>query len=180
MANLINLKHNAIKIFLIGRGKMNRHIVFVSAIALLGLSGCASIVDGSHQVLSVITPNVQKASCTMTNNKGTFYVTTPGTVTVHRSYDPLHVDCTKTGYEDALITVKSSTKGMAFGNILAGGIIGAAVDMGTGAAYDYPQKIVVPMRLAGTPAPAPVASVMPPRAQPTKKMSKVDPPTKGK
>ena len=159
---------------------MNRHIVFVSAIALLGLSGCASIVDGSHQVLSVITPNVQKASCTMTNNKGTFYVTTPGTVTVHRSYDPLHVDCTKTGYEDALITVKSSTKGMAFGNILAGGIIGAGVDMATGAAYDYPQQIVVPMRLAGTPAPAPVASVKPLLAQPNKKISKVDPQPKGK
>ena len=159
---------------------MNRHIVIVSAIALLGLSGCASIVDGSHQVLSVVTPNVEKANCTMTNNKGTFYVTTPGTVTVHRSYDPLHVDCTRAGYEDGLVVVKSSTKGMAFGNILAGGIIGAAVDMGTGAAYDYPQKIVVPMRLAGTPAPAPVASVKPPLAQPTAKISKADPHPKGK
>jgi len=159
---------------------MNRHVVFVSAIALLGLSGCASIVDGSHQVLSVVTPDVEQAKCTLTNNKGTFYVTTPGTVTVHRSYDPMHVDCTKAGYEDALITVKSSTKGMAFGNIIAGGIIGAGVDMATGAAYDYPQKIVVPMRLAGTPAPVPVASAKPPLAQPAKQVSKVDPQPKGK
>jgi len=32
---------------------------------------------------------------------------------------------------------------MAFGNILAGGIIGAAVDVGTGSAYDYPPSIEV-------------------------------------
>ncbi len=32
---------------------------------------------------------------------------------------------------------------MAFGNILFGGIIGGAVDAGSGAAYDYPANIVV-------------------------------------
>jgi hypothetical protein len=33
--------------------------------------------------------------------------------------------------------------GLAFGNILFGGLIGAAVDVGTGAAYDYPSPIIV-------------------------------------
>ena len=32
---------------------------------------------------------------------------------------------------------------MAFGNILFGGVIGAGVDIATGAAYDYPELIVV-------------------------------------
>lgn len=44
--------------------------------------------------------------------------------------------------------VKSKTKGRAFGNVLAGGIIGVGVDMGDGAAYDYPTEIVVPMKRA--------------------------------
>jgi len=34
---------------------------------------------------------------------------------------------------------------MAFGNIIAGGIIGAGIDMSTGAAYDYPSLITVEM-----------------------------------
>lgn len=148
---------------------MKRFAVHLTAIGVLGLSGCASIVDGSHQVVSVITPDVKGAKCTMINNKGTFYVSdTPGTVTVHRSYDPLHVDCTKDGYQDGILVVESKTKGMAFGNIIAGGVIGAGVDMATGSAYDYPQQIVVPMKLASAPATAPAASVQPPLKQPTK------------
>ncbi len=51
--------------------------------------------------------------------------------------------------------VKSSTKGMAWGNILAGGIIGGAIDAGTGAAYDYPSLINVSMGVKTTIEPTP-------------------------
>jgi hypothetical protein len=116
-------------------------------IGSLTLSACASIVDGSSQSLSVKTlsdiGDVAGAQCTLKNNKGEWYVTTPGTVTVHRSYDDLNVGCSKQGYVMNVNSVASSTKGMAFGNILFGGLIGAGVDMSTGAAYDYPNPIVV-------------------------------------
>lgn len=118
-------------------------------LALIALTSCASIVDGSNQSLSVETIShgreVAGANCTLKNDKGTWFVSTPGTVTVHRSYDDLNVKCTDAGYEPALITSASSTKGMAFGNILFGGLIGAGIDMSTGAAYDYPSLITVPM-----------------------------------
>ncbi|MEJ2347313.1 MAG: hypothetical protein P8090_18335 [Gammaproteobacteria bacterium] len=64
---------------------------------------------------------------------------------VHRSYGDLSVNCKKDGEEPGLTTVKSSTKGMAFGNILFGGVVGAGVDVATGAAYDYPSLITVQM-----------------------------------
>lgn len=118
-------------------------------VALVGLSGCASIVDGSTQSLSVKTvaggADITGAQCALTNNKGTWYVTTPGTVAVHRSYDPLNVKRDRDGYASNTVSSDSSTKGIAFGNILLGGIIGAGVDMSTGAAYDYPNPIVVPL-----------------------------------
>jgi hypothetical protein len=121
----------------------------LAAIALIALSGCASIVNGQTQVLSVKTlvqgGEVPKADCTLLNNKGTWYVTTPGTVSVHRSFQDLHVTCKGDGMDPGTMTVKSSTKAMAFGNILFGGIIGVGVDTGTGAAYDYPQLISVEM-----------------------------------
>lgn len=61
----------------------------------------------------------------------------PSSVVVNRSYSDSNVVCKK-GDKSGSSIMKSSTKGMAFGNILAGGIIGAGVDMHIGAAYDYP------------------------------------------
>jgi hypothetical protein len=123
-----------------------------AVLGLLALTGCASIIDGSTQVVSVETRRgtevVSGANCQLTNNKGTWFVTTPGTVAMHRSYDDLNIKCGKAGSEPGITTVKSSTKGMAFGNVLFGlfgGPIGAAVDTGTGAAYDYPSLITVMM-----------------------------------
>lgn len=137
--------------------------------SLIILTGCASIVDGSNQPLSIITPGCKGASCEASNDKGRWFVQeTPGSITVHRSYNDLIVKCTK----DQLVnvaTVPSKTKGMAFGNILFGGIIGAGVDASTGAAYDYPTEINVPLQCGtadavaapGTAAGAPIAPALP-------------------
>ena len=125
-------------------------------IPLSALSACASIVDGSSQSLSVKTmsgpSDVAGAQCSLTNDKGVWYVTSPGSVTVHRSYDPLNVKCEAPGYVSNAGSASSATKGIAFGNILFGGLIGAAVDVGTGAAYDYPSPIVVNLQPVKTTA----------------------------
>jgi uncharacterized protein YceK len=118
---------------------------FTFVVALLMLSGCASIVSGTNQSLLISTPGCPGASCDLSNDKGNWSVPqTPGSVVVHRAYGDLSITCRK-GDETASTSVKSSTKGMAFGNILAGGGIGAGVDIATGAAYDYPQSISIPM-----------------------------------
>ena len=91
--------------------------------------------------------DVSGAQCKLRNDKGTWFVTTPGSVAVHRSYQDMVVECTKTGLPTGWASVKSSTKGMAFGNILLGGVIGAA--------YDYPQVIVVDMGATRTITSAP-------------------------
>lgn len=115
-------------------------------VAALAVSGCASIVTGSDQSMSVQTAPVSGAECKLTNDKGSWFVpSTPGSVTVHRAYGPLTVECKKDGYA-GLMKADSATKGMMAGNILFGGPIGAAVDAGTGAGYDYPAVITVPMK----------------------------------
>lgn len=112
----------------------------------LHMGGCASIVTGQDQLVSVTTPNCPGSACTLKNEEGTYYVhQTPGNVSVDREYGDLIVTCTKLGNAPFSMNVSSSTKGMAFGNILLGGGIGAIVDAGTGAAYDYPDEIVVPI-----------------------------------
>ena len=113
-------------------------------LALLPLAACASIVDGTTQTVSVRTLETDKAKCQLSNDKGTWYVAeTPGSTGVHRAYGDMTVVCDKDGFRKGTTIVKSSTKGMAFGNVIFGGGIGAGVDMANGAAYDYPTDIVV-------------------------------------
>jgi hypothetical protein len=141
---------------------MSLKTLLLLAASLLA-TGCASIVSGTNQPVSVETRGnggalVAGANCKLSNNKGTWFVTTPGTTTVNRSYEALNVRCEKDGSEPGLAVINSSTKGMAFGNILFGGPIGAGVDMASGAAYDYPNLITVMMgsnTTVGTPAPEP-------------------------
>lgn len=141
------------------------------AFASSALTGCASIVNGSNQVVSVEAIHkglqVTGATCQLVNPKGTFYVTTPGTVTVQRAYDDMNIKCEKDGMQPGMVAAKSSTKGMAFGNILFGGVIGAAVDAGSGAAYDYPTLIRVVMGESTTMAPAPAGAIQTTNGGPT-------------
>lgn len=116
--------------------------IIAAAIGAASLTGCASIVNGTSQVVSVETMHasgkIEGANCKLENDKGVYYVTTPGTVTVHRAYGDMSVKCEKAGVPAGLATIKSSTKGMVAGNIIFGGFIGAGVDAASGAAYDYP------------------------------------------
>lgn len=117
--------------------------------ALLALSGCASITGGQEQSLSVETRNAQAtvsgALCELSNDKGKWFTSSPGSVVVRRSHEALAVICKKDGIEPGQVSVESTTKASMAGNILFGGLIGAAVDHGTGAAYQYPPLIQVLM-----------------------------------
>ena len=121
-------------------------ILFIFAI----LSGCASITESKNQSMSVSTGEVTGAMCTLSNSKGSYFVTSPGTVMVRNACDQLAISCTKEGYVPAnpnAGTVQDKAKSMAWGNIIFGGIIGIAVDRSTGAGCQYPQQnIFYPMK----------------------------------
>lgn len=145
----------------------------IALLLLLANVGCASIVNGTNQTLSVETKSrgerVVGAVCKLANNKGTWFVTTPGSVSVHRSYDAMHISCEADGYQPADYTSESSTQAMAFGNIIFGGIIGAGIDVASGAAYDYPDSISFEMmrtQVASAPSAVPVAVADAPKSKP--------------
>jgi len=114
-------------------------------------TGCASVVSGQQQTVTVSTDPIKDASCTLENNKGSWEIpSTPGRVSVRRSMDDLYVECKKKGFPKAHKTISSSTKALAFGNALLGPggvLIGGAIDTSTGAAFDYPQEIKVPIKV---------------------------------
>jgi hypothetical protein len=124
----------------------------VAAVAIF-VSGCASIVEGTTQSISVTTTPVGGANCVLTSSEGTYYVTTPGNVTVHKTKNDLAVVCKHDGYVDAKTAVPSHFNGATVGNVIAGGVIGIGIDAATGANYNYPESVDVPMVAVAMPAP---------------------------
>ena len=132
----------------------------VAAAGLSALSGCASIVSGKMQPVSVETRlkgrMVSGATCELLNDKGKWYVNTPGSMMIQKSYQDLSIRCEKEGLEPGLAIAKSASS-MVWGNILFGGPIGAAVDASSGAGYDYPPLFQVELGVTTTVIEAPRA-----------------------
>ncbi len=139
----------------------------VSFVAILPLTGCASIVEGTTQSIAITTAPVDGAKCTLISSQGTYYVTTPGNAIVHKTKTDLDVTCTKEGFLDASTKISPHFNGATVGNVLAGGLIGIAVDASTGANYTYPDSTIVPLLPIGSivpdavEAPAPPAQILP-------------------
>ena len=126
-----------------------------SLICLLTLTGCASLTTDAMQPVEVTTKtsqgtDVAQANCTLRNEKGEWEVTTPNTVSVHKASGNLLVNCKKQGLPDGKVQAISRAGAGMYGNLLAGGIIGAAIDHTSGKAYLYPTKIPVVMGKTST------------------------------
>src|SRR5579864_5337474 len=109
----------------------------LAALAALGvaLSGCATIIEGTTQSVSVNTTPEQGAQCTLMNSEGTWYLTSPGSTTVHKTKTDLDVTCTKPGFGPGHVVATSHFGATTAANVLAGGVIGVGVDAASGANY---------------------------------------------
>ena len=128
----------------------------ISTLSILA-SGCATIVDGVHESISVTTTPVQGAACTLTNLEGTWLLTTPGSTDVHKTKNDLTISCKKDGFQPGSLVAVSKFGGATFGNIVAGGIVGVGVDAASGANYYFDSPITVPLGepIGATQAPSP-------------------------
>jgi hypothetical protein len=126
--------------------------IIIAAFTFLALTGCASITGEKMQPISVQTLHdnreVAGVACTLTNDAGSWFVTTPGSVTVHKSTGDLAIDCKKEEIFGRQ-TLVSKSNGAVWGNIIAGGGIGYIVDRNTGAGFDYPATTMIAMRKIG-------------------------------
>ena len=144
-----------------------RHFV-AALLCASGLSGCATIIEGTTQPVSVNTTPQDGAKCTLTNSEGTWYLTTPGSTTVHKTRHDLTVACTKDGFAGGQTVAKSHMGAATAGNVLAGGLIGMGVDAASGADYYYNSPITVDLGASTAPVtaaePAPAAPAAAPAA----------------
>ncbi len=109
-------------------------------------TGCASITGSKTQPVSVTTvcegAILAGVSCSLTNDKGRWSLKTPEAVQIQKSYGNLSVVC-RAGESSGSADFVSKSNGGAWGNILAGGLIGYAVDSSSGAGFDYPADVTV-------------------------------------
>lgn len=135
-----------------------RSVLTVGLLALgVGVTGCASVAGGNVQKMYVQTqmPDgqaVADADCALQNDKGVWRIKSPGDTSIVRSNKSMEIKCVKAPLPAGVVSAESSTRGAMFGNILIGGVIGAAVDHSSGAAYEYPEmiKVVMGQSLAAT------------------------------
>jgi hypothetical protein len=128
---------------------MKKSFLYLILLMSVLLTGCASITGSRNQPISVTTTHEGKpipgAYCTLVNDKGTWYVNTPGSVMILKAYGDLSATCKKEETHAGVATFQSASEGAVWGNILAGGLIGYAVDAGTGAGFSYPPTLNIEM-----------------------------------
>ncbi len=125
---------------------------WIAAIGMLSaLAGCATFTESGQQLVMVQTVQdnreVAGVGCTLTNEAGRWFVTSPGRVVVQRSAGKLWVACSKGegSMGEDVVTSKANTVTLV-GNVVLTAGIGYLVDRRSGAGYDYPEVVTVIMR----------------------------------
>lgn len=108
------------------------------------LSGCATVVKGRTQNLTVAT-DPPAAACEL-HRKGKLIGAvspTPGNIQVDKSSADIDLSCTKPNYLKSETKVSSSFQSWTLGNAILGGLVGVVVDAGSGAAHEYQSTLTV-------------------------------------
>ena len=124
-----------------------KQVILAAALAV-ALSGCATLFNGQSQAIT-ISSAPEGAQVTVSNRAGqrVHVGETPVTLTLKRGAGYFKSEVytlafSKPGYADQQMTIRGSTSGWYFGNILLGGLIGMlAVDPATGAMYSLPKSV---------------------------------------
>ena len=116
----------------------------ILAIMVIQLAGCASLLDDNKQSIKFTTSCGQRyirASCTAENTRGRWEFTTPNVVVIENDIFGLRVTC-RSAYAPEYTAEALATPKFAFaGNILIGGLLGAAVDMADAKGFEYPDAV---------------------------------------
>jgi hypothetical protein len=124
------------------------------------VSGCASLIEGTTQQISVST-TPSGAHCLFLRNGNTIATipSTPRAVTIEKTRDDLVIVCNKRGYASATFVNKSGLAMVAYANILTAGL-SWAVDTSRGADNKYQGQVELAL------APLPVGSERPAEPRP--------------
>lgn len=117
----------------------------IAGIAVLGLSGCGTIINGSSQLINV-SSNPSGASISV---DGIRNAQTPAYISLARKSGHA-LEITLDGYQPFQMQIQRGTSGWVWGNIVFGGLIGLVVDASTGGMYKLtPEQISAQLQRDG-------------------------------
>lgn len=117
----------------------------------IALSGCASIIDGKNQTLTLNTRgNVDKTNteCELRNTKGTWVTDGKESLMIRRDSADLIVACENETQEGDVVLQSNASVGWMVANFFMWDFctISCIVDHSTGSLYEYPMSVSIPMR----------------------------------
>lgn len=123
----------------------------LTAAVAIALAGCATIITGGDDEISVDTPGVAGAECELRRFTGAVHarVRTPGTIEIAKDSRDLEAVCAKDGFVESREVVESGFEPWFWGNILFGGLIGMVVDVATGGVNEYDDSVAIYMEPDG-------------------------------
>lgn len=129
---------------------MKNFMKTVAVLAVLLTTGCASMFQGTTEEVTVKTKkdNDQRMTeCTLYNDNGSWESDARDTVTIHRSNNPLTIEC-ENDLQEGTATVQSTASGgyLFLGFLLDFCIFTCTIDIVSDAAFDYPAHVSVYMR----------------------------------
>ena len=123
----------------------NTALIKLALLALVGvLSGCATLLDEDTQEISVslqCKERMVRAQCAAENSKGRWLFRAPGLVQVNNDYGDLKITCKVQYMPEFTVSVPALPTWNLAGNILLGGIIGAAYDLHNNTGLKYPETV---------------------------------------
>ena len=123
----------------------NTALIKLALLALVGvLSGCATLLDEDTQEISVslqCKERMVRAQCAAENSKGRWLFRAPGLVQVSNDYGDLNITCKVQYMPEFTVSVPALPTWNLAGNILLGGIIGAAYDLHNNTGLKYPETV---------------------------------------
>jgi hypothetical protein len=118
--------------------------------AAVMLAGCASVLNDSYQTLTVrtdCTRVVLNSSCSAAVGGRVINFETPANLTLPRTTEPIFLSCRGGLLAGASTDVQPGLSPGFIGNVIAGGAVGAVIDLNNRRAFAYPSvtNIVMPI-----------------------------------
>jgi len=125
----------------------NTALIKLALLSLVGvLSGCATLLDEATQEISVslqCKERMVRAQCVAENSKGRWSFRAPGLVQVNNDFGDLNITCKVQYMPQFTVSVPSVPTWNLAGNILLGGLIGAAYDVHNNTGLKYPETVTI-------------------------------------
>lgn len=122
--------------------KTGLYMASTALVAVL-LGGCATVLEGSIKQTDIKIVGSEKARCVIYNDDYKYLVNAPAKVPLERSHKDLTADCYGENGKHRVVTIPSMGSSAAAVNALNGVVPGVAVDVTSGAAFTFPNEIVI-------------------------------------